>query len=54
MVTTLKGENDIPGLPEATRKAHICSELAHTRLLMIKTLVNAGCEVDFNKYEYIV
>ena len=39
--TTHEGEIDIPGLPAAARKAHICPKLAHTSLISIKTLFDA-------------
>ena len=52
--TTHEGEIDIPGLPAAARKAHICPKLAHTSLISIKTLVDAGCTVTFNKHKCIV
>ena len=52
MVTTYEGEIDIPGLPEAAQKAQICPQLAHTSLVSVKTLVDPGCEVTFNKYKY--
>ena len=42
------------GLPEAARTAHICPGLANTSLVSIKTLVDAGCEVSFSKYDCIV
>ena len=45
--TTHEGEIDMPGLPAAARKAHICPQLANTSLISIKTLVDAGCEVLF-------
>ena len=54
MMTTHEGEIDIPGLPEAAQRAQICLQLAHTSLVSIKTLVNAGCTVNFTKYECIV
>ena len=52
--TTHEGEIDIPGLPEAARKAHICPDLANLSLISIKTLVDAGCEVLFSKYDCVV
>ena len=52
--TTHEGEIDMPGLPAAARKAHICPDLANTSLISIKTLVDAGCEVLFSKYDCIV
>merc|ERR1712115_167043 len=52
--TTHEGEIDIPGLPQAARKAHICPELANMSLVGIKTLVDAGCEVLFSKDDCIV
>ena len=51
MVTTHEGEIDIPGLLEAAQKAQICPQLAHTSLVLIKTLVDAECKVTFTKYE---
>ena len=52
--TTHEGEIDIPGLPQAARKAHICPGLANMSLVGIKTLVDAGCEVLFSKDDCIV
>ena len=52
--TTHEGEIDIPGLPAAARKAQTCPQLAHISLISIKTLVDAGCTVTFNKHECIV
>ena len=52
--TTHEGEIDIPGLPPAARKAHICPGLANMSLVGIKTLVDAGCEVLFSKDDCIV
>ena len=51
IVTTHEGEIDIPGLPEAAQKAQICPQLAHTSLVSIKSLVNAGYKVTFTKYK---
>ena len=52
--TTHEGEIDIPGLPPAARRAHICPDLANMSLIGIKTLVDAGCEVLFSKDDCIV
>lgn len=52
--TTHKGKIDIPGLPQAARKAHICPGLANMSLIGIKTLVDAGWEVLFSNDDCIV
>ena len=52
--TTHEGEIDIPGLPPAARRAHICPDLANMSLIGIKTLVDAGCEVLFSQDDCIV
>ena len=39
---------NIPWLPEEATKAHIVPGLAHTSLVLIKVLHNAGCEVAYN------
>ena len=52
--TTHEGKIDIPGLPPAARRAHICPGLTNMSLIGIKTLVDAGCEVLFSKDDCIV
>ena len=52
--TTHEGEIDIPGLQEAARKAHICPDLANTSLIVVKTLVDVGCDVSFSKHDCLV
>ena len=47
--TTHEGKINIPGLPKAARKAHICPGLANMSLVGVKTFVDAGCEVLFSK-----
>ena len=42
-------ELDVPNLPEAARQAHIVPGLAHTSLISIKILCDAGCRVVFEK-----
>ena len=49
-----EGKIDIPGLAEAAQKAHICPDLANMSLTAIKTLVAAGCELLFSRYNCIV
>ena len=39
---------NIPWLPAEATKAHIVPGLAHTSLLLIKVLCDAGCEVTYN------
>ena len=39
---------NIPWLPEAATRAHIVPGLAHTSLVSIKVLCDAGCEVQYN------
>ena len=45
---------DVPRLPSETRKGHIVPGLAHTLLVLIKILCNAGYNVVYYKEEYII
>ena len=38
----------VPWLPKAARMAHIVPGLAHTLLVSIKTLCDAGCKVEYD------
>ena len=39
----------IPGLPPPAAEVHIVPGLAHASLISIKKLINAGCNVHFDK-----
>ena len=43
LVSTHECETDKPNLPKAARKAHIVPGLAHTSLVSVKMLIDAGC-----------
>ena len=45
---------NLPFLPEAATRAHIVPGLAHTSLVSIKILCDAGCEVNYNGKECLV
>ena len=45
--STHECEIDNPQLPQAARKAHIVPGLAHTSLVSIKMLIDAGCFVTY-------
>ena len=45
---------NLPFLPEAATRAHIVPGLAHTSLVSIKILCDAGCEVNYNEKECLV
>ena len=51
LVTTHEGEIDIPGLPIEARRAHICPDLAHSSLVAVKQLADAGCQIIYDKME---
>ena len=51
LVTTHEGEIDIPELPPEARRAHVCPDLAHSLLVSIKQLVDAGCKVEYDIVE---
>ena len=51
LVTTHEGEIDIPGLPIEARRAHICPDLAHSSLVAVKQLADAGCKIIYDKEE---
>ena len=51
LVTTHEGEIDIPGLPIQARQAHICPDLAHSSLVSIKQLADAGCQIIYDETE---
>ena len=51
LVTTHEGEIDIPGLPLAARRAHVCPDLAHTSLISIKQLADVGCKIIYDELE---
>ena len=40
---------DNPNLPKAARKAHIVPGLAHTSLVSVKMLIDAGCFVTYGR-----
>ena len=42
-------EIDNPKLPQEARKAHIVPGLAHTSLISIKMLIDAGCSVTYGE-----
>ena len=47
--STHKCEIDNPLLPKAARKAHIILGLAHTSLVSINMLIDAGCFVTYGE-----
>ena len=49
LVSTHECEIDNPNLPKAARKAHIVPGLAHTSLVSLKILIDAGCFVTYGK-----
>ena len=49
LVSTHECEIDNPNLPKAPRKAHIVPGLAHTSLVSVKMLIDAGCFVTDRK-----
>ena len=49
LVSTHECEIDNPNLPKAARKAHIVPGLAHTSLVSVKMLIDAGCFVTYGK-----
>ena len=49
LVSTHECEIDNPNLPKAARKAHIIPGLAHTSLVSVKMLIDAGCFVTYRK-----
>ena len=49
LVSTHECEIDNPNLPKAARKAHIVPGLAHTSLVLVKMLIDAGCFVTYGK-----
>ena len=49
IVSTHECEIDNPNLPKAERKAHIVPGLAHTSLVSVKMLIDAGCFVTYRK-----
>ena len=51
LVTTHEGEIDIPELPPEARRAHVCPDLAHSSLVAIKQLVDAGCQGKYDTRE---
>ena len=44
-------EIDVPWLPKEARRAHIVPGMAHTSLISIKVLTDAGCKVVYDKHE---
>ena len=46
--STHECEIDNPKLPQAARAAHIVPGLAHTSLISIKMLIDAGCKVTYD------
>ena len=46
--STHECEIDNPKLPQAARAAHILQGLAHTSLISIKILIDAGCKVTYD------
>ena len=49
LISTHECEIDNPDLPKAARKAHIVPGLAHTSLVSIKMLIDAGCFVTYGQ-----
>ena len=49
LVSTHECEIDNPRLPKAARKAHIVPGLAHTSLVSVKMLIDAGCFVTYGE-----
>ena len=47
--STHECEIDKPKLPQEARKAHIVPGLAHTSLISIKMLIDAGCFVTYGE-----
>ena len=47
LVSTHECDTDNPNLPKAARKAHIVPGLAHTSLVSVKMLIDAGCFVTY-------
>ena len=48
------GKLDIPALPHKARVAHIVPGLAHSSLVSIKMLCDAGCKVEYDDEECTV
>ena len=46
--STRECEIDNPQLPQAARASHIVPGLAHTSLVLIKMLIDAGCKVTYD------
>ena len=42
---------DVPWLPKEAIRAHIVPGMAHTSLIPIKVLTDAGCKVFYEKHE---
>ena len=51
MKSTHTCEIDVPWLPKESRRVHIVPGMAHTSLVLIKLLTDAGCTVVYNKHE---
>ena len=49
LVSTHDCEIDDPNLPKAAQKAHLVPGLAHTSLVSVKMLIDAGCFVTYGK-----
>ncbi len=49
LISTHECDIDNPELPPKARAAHIVPGMAHTSLLSIKMLVDAGCNVRYQK-----
>ena len=47
--STHECELNIPHLPQGAKKAHIVPKLAHTSLVSIKMLCDAGCKVTYDE-----
>ena len=48
MESTLECEIDNPQFPQAAREAHFVPGLAHTSLISITMLIDAGCNVTYD------
>ena len=48
ITSTHECELNIPSLPQEAKKAHIVPKLAHTSLVSIKMLCDAGCRVTYD------
>ena len=51
MKSTHTCEVDVPRIPKESRRAHIVPGIAHTSLISIKVLTDAGCKVVYDTHE---